>query len=97
MVVPYCYQCAPAAQPAILSIANAYSSQPLTEERRADWYAAAAKVEQSARLRCPLSSRRPEVQDRFNALRTARTEASSMLVSTPAPHRVRPLLGLIWM
>ena len=45
MVVPYCYQCAPAAQPAILSIANAYSSQPLTEERRADWYAAAAKVE----------------------------------------------------
>lgn len=33
--------------------------------------------------------------DRFNALSTARTEASSMLVSTPAPHRVRPSACLI--
>ena len=33
---------------------------------------------------------------RFNALRTAFTDASSMLVSTPAPHGVRPLLCLIW-
>ncbi len=27
MVVPYCYQCAPAAQPAILTIANAYTAR----------------------------------------------------------------------
>ena len=26
MVVPYCYQCAPGAQPAILTIANAYTA-----------------------------------------------------------------------
>jgi hypothetical protein len=35
--------------------------------------------------------------DRFNALSTARTDASSIFVSTPAPQRVRPLLSLIWM
>jgi hypothetical protein len=28
MVVPYCYQCSPGAQPAILTIANAYATQP---------------------------------------------------------------------
>jgi hypothetical protein len=27
MVVPYCYQCAPYAQPAILTIANAYTAR----------------------------------------------------------------------
>lgn len=35
------------------------------------------------------------LHDRFSALNTARTEASSMLVSTPAPQRVRPSLCLI--
>jgi hypothetical protein len=27
MVVPYCYQCAPSPQPAILTIANAYTAR----------------------------------------------------------------------
>ncbi len=40
--------------------------------------------------------RGPGIQDLFSALSTARTEASSMLVSTPAPQRVRPLPCLIW-
>src|SRR5438105_13251005 len=34
---------------------------------------------------------------RFNALSTALIGASSMLVSTPAPHRVAPSISLIWM
>lgn len=39
----------------------------------------------------------PSAQARFNALNTARTEASSMFVSTPAPQRDFPPAGLIWM
>jgi len=34
---------------------------------------------------------------RFNALNTARTDASSIFVSTPAPQRVLPSGVLIWM
>ena len=34
--------------------------------------------------------------DRFSALRTALTDASSILVSTPAPHRVRASLCFTW-
>jgi hypothetical protein len=39
----------------------------------------------------------PSAQARFNALNTARIEASSMFVSTPAPQRDFPPAGLIWM
>ena len=39
----------------------------------------------------------PTAQARFNALNTARIEASSMFVSTPAPQRDFPPTGLIWM
>lgn len=39
----------------------------------------------------------PTAQARFNALNTARIEASSMFVSTPAPQRDFPPAGLIWM
>ena len=34
--------------------------------------------------------------DRLSALSTARIDASSMFVSTPAPQRVLPLASLIW-
>jgi hypothetical protein len=34
---------------------------------------------------------------RFSALSTARTEANSMLVSTPAPQNARPSARLTWM
>ena len=33
---------------------------------------------------------------RFSALKTARTDASSMFVSTPAPQREPPEASLIW-
>lgn len=39
----------------------------------------------------------PTRYERFSALRTARTEASSMFVSTPAPQRDLPSAPLIWM
>jgi hypothetical protein len=35
--------------------------------------------------------------DRFNALNTAFTDASSIFVSTPEPHLVWPFPCLIWM
>ena len=40
--------------------------------------------------RAVLGSKPLPLQDRFRALNTARTEANSMFVSTPAPQRVRP-------
>ena len=48
-------------------------------------------------LQLDVNSHLRETHDRFNALSTARMEASSMLVSTPAPQRLPPLPCLIWM
>ncbi len=48
--------------------------------------AAPPSLRRSASIQC----------ERFNALSTAFTEASSMFVSTAAPQRVRPSACLIW-